>query len=296
MGPHRVAMFHRVDHAIDPAIGPQTSVTPDSFERFIARAKKQVDLVSLDDLVAATNRRKASSEKLMAITFDDGFLDNLSLASEVLRVWNVPWTLYVCSGLVDRSIVPFEYFISNYCGADCNLPSEVLAKTFGESASDPTDLKESQFKQLKSHLKHATLEVRQQLLARLRDDYPGISRQHPPVLSVKHIREMAADPNVTIGGHSRNHLLLTSQSVDVLHRELSIDRDLLSQWTGSAVTHFAYPYGGHNEQVVAAVEAAGYGTAVTTIPQEIRSRRLHYFRIPRIEISSDAIDQWFSDE
>jgi peptidoglycan/xylan/chitin deacetylase (PgdA/CDA1 family) len=73
-----------------------------------------------------------------------------------------------------------------------------------------------------------------------------------------------AGPLVQIGAHSRTHPDLRRCSERELDVELRGSRHDLEDLLGRPVTSFAYPYGSYDDRTVAAVERAGYTTAVTT--------------------------------
>ena len=65
-----------------------------------------------------------------------------------------------------------------------------------------------------------------------------------------------------IGGHSANHLSLSSMSADEAKRQICTDRNTLLSW-GHAVTSFAYPFSDLNPSVKSTAEHCGYNTART---------------------------------
>lgn len=69
-----------------------------------------------------------------------------------------------------------------------------------------------------------------------------------------------------IGGHTVSHPVLTRLQPAALTHEVTGGKTALEERLGIVVTTFAYPYGAHNDRVVEAVAAAGYQTAVSTMP------------------------------
>lgn len=67
-----------------------------------------------------------------------------------------------------------------------------------------------------------------------------------------------------IGGHTRHHCRLAEIDAAQLPDQIRGCREDLEQILGEAVTSFAYPYGSHTDQVVAATRDAGYQVACTT--------------------------------
>jgi peptidoglycan/xylan/chitin deacetylase (PgdA/CDA1 family) len=74
------------------------------------------------------------------------------------------------------------------------------------------------------------------------------------------------DGGLTIGAHSRTHPDLRACGPGQLESEVRGSKEDLEDLLGKPVTSFAYPTGLANDQVRAAVAAAGYTTAVSTRP------------------------------
>jgi peptidoglycan/xylan/chitin deacetylase (PgdA/CDA1 family) len=86
----------------------------------------------------------------------------------------------------------------------------------------------------------------------------------PGRLTRAQLLEMAA-AGVSVGAHSRTHADLTGCSDADLKREVRGSREDLEDLLGAPCTRFAYPYGRLDARVRAAVAAAGFRTAVTTV-------------------------------
>ncbi len=94
------------------------------------------------------------------------------------------------------------------------------------------------------------------------------------------IEEMARSPYVVFGAHSVRHPALTKLSRSALVDEIVESKRVLESHVGYVVNWFAYPYGFFDTTVVAAVKAAGFIGAVTTLPGSFQYQsRLFY--IPR---------------
>ena len=77
------------------------------------------------------------------------------------------------------------------------------------------------------------------------------------------LREMAADPLITIAAHSVTHPPdLTQVPSAQLQEEVVASKQLLEEKLGIPIRYFTYPEGKHNPVVVEAVAAAGYQAAL----------------------------------
>ncbi|HEV2214593.1 MAG TPA: polysaccharide deacetylase family protein, partial [Terracidiphilus sp.] len=85
------------------------------------------------------------------------------------------------------------------------------------------------------------------------------------LLTLDQIREMHRS-GVEFGSHTLTHPWLPGLSDDELEREVRGSKRRLEDLLGMEVTTFAYPYGGVDRRVRAAVARAGYKLAFTTLP------------------------------
>ena len=81
----------------------------------------------------------------------------------------------------------------------------------------------------------------------------------PGYLNWAQLAALAADGN-ELGGHTVDHVNLTTLSASAAKRQIANDRDALMRH-GFTVTSFAYPYGDFNTNVEAIVQACGYSAA-----------------------------------
>ena len=75
----------------------------------------------------------------------------------------------------------------------------------------------------------------------------------------------AQDAGIEIGSHTVGHVDLTRQSYDSLRYQLSASKAALESLLGRPVVSFCYPSGRFGSREVAAVAAAGYQDATTTL-------------------------------
>ena len=93
---HSILVYHTISESHEASPGDEM-ISPERFEqqlRWLSRRRRVVPLVE-------TLHRK-ESERLVAITFDDGYRDNLTVALPILEKYSLPITLFVVAGFVDR--------------------------------------------------------------------------------------------------------------------------------------------------------------------------------------------------
>src|SRR5688572_16177027 len=87
-----ILMYHQVcEKKVDPW---QLAVNPDCFQKQLEILQRKFTLVSLEELVSCLKAGKLRSN-MVAMTFDDGFVDNYLNAAPLLEWYRVPATFYL---------------------------------------------------------------------------------------------------------------------------------------------------------------------------------------------------------
>lgn len=98
----RIFMFHSV--GLEPVElntgeqGPQAS--PQLFEAFIDWLTTHATVVTVNDLVRDMKQTRRRSDRLAAISLDDGYEDNYSIAYPILRRRNLPATIFITGAMI----------------------------------------------------------------------------------------------------------------------------------------------------------------------------------------------------
>jgi len=91
-----VLLYHRVCDNMRDSL----TVGLEQFERQMNDIKRRCRVVSIEEIVTGTVSRR-SLRPIVAVTFDDGYLDNFENAAPILLRCRVPAAFYVCTGLVN---------------------------------------------------------------------------------------------------------------------------------------------------------------------------------------------------
>jgi peptidoglycan/xylan/chitin deacetylase (PgdA/CDA1 family) len=87
-------------HSIDPEL-PFASASPTLFRRHLEWLKQHCNVVRFDEVQAVGI--DVDERPTVAITFDDGYLDNFTHAYPALRALELPATFFVTVGLIERA-------------------------------------------------------------------------------------------------------------------------------------------------------------------------------------------------
>lgn len=102
-----------------------------------------------------------------------------------------------------------------------------------------------------------------------------------PYVTTKQVLEMAQDPNFSICSHTMTHPSLITCSTSAIKEELIKSKQILEKLTGRPCDLLAYPCGYYNNDVITAVNKAGY-TAAFAVSDRGMVGKAARFSIPRI--------------
>ncbi len=113
----------------------------------------------------------------------------------------------------------------------------------------------------------------------------GSNDESHPLLNAQEILDMRQH-GCEFHSHARSHPRLTELSDAELADQLGGSRAALTELLGQEVTCLAYPFGLHDDRVVAAARAAGYRAAFST-RSGFNNRRLDRYRIRRLDVQGN---------
>ena len=240
--------YHRVRSAYD---GPSKfddrvfDVNVDEFARQMKWLKQNTRILSENDLIdiitTPANNHAKSKTPLVAITFDDGYLDNYSLAYPVLKSLNIPAFFFVCTSMItDRRL--WWWDIVAYLIKKCPNPYIVLDNQHHDLPADRSGAIQF-FQQALKKLSGAQINQFVQNLANACEvAYPTTDLQDRELMNWNQIREMVSS-RMTVASHTHTHPVLTSLDNQKLLEELMLSKQILEAQTGHPVLSISYPFG-----------------------------------------------------
>src|SRR5206468_9458656 len=112
-------------------------VSPGDFRSQMAHVAKAFRPMPLIQLAAAA-REGWLPERAVAITFDDGYLDNLETASPILLELGIPATFFIPSqGILGRREFWWDVLASIFFGPSV-IPNELVIEAEGETLKLPS--------------------------------------------------------------------------------------------------------------------------------------------------------------
>jgi len=286
--PSAVLLYHRV--ASLPRDVHRLAVTPDAFRSQLGTLTRDWQVVPLGELAPAAADGR-SPDGRVALTFDDGYLDNLDVVLPILEEFSAPATFFLTTAALDRprrywwDVLEAAVLDNPELGRELALHIDGGARVFPvHDAAARRATHDTLYGMIQARGPASRDALVDQLAALVPDD--RFDRMARPLL-LDEVRRVASHPLIEIGAHTVHHLALSTAGPDDLFRDVFHSRSALERAIGRPVRHFAYPYGALSPAAVRTVEAAGFEAAVTCEERPLR-RREHPLRVPRVATCEES--------
>jgi peptidoglycan/xylan/chitin deacetylase (PgdA/CDA1 family) len=290
-----ILMLHHVRPARPDLFQPNRllEITPEFLKRLVRGLRRsRVDLVSLDEVHRRLTERDFR-RRFVAVTFDDGYRDNKEWAYPILKESGVPFAIYVPTSFPDRLGQLWWLALEAVIARNASIGLEMDGRDCRFSCAtveEKRDTYEALYWWLRARPEEADiLAVVRDLTRRYGVDMSSICAEL--CMTWDEIAALAADPLVTIGAHTVNHVILAKAPETVVRSELKMGRAVIEAALGTMPRHLAYPFGdrgsaGPREFAIAA--ELGFLTAVTTRPGVLfAAHREHLTALPRVSINGE---------
>jgi len=278
-----ILMYHRILPRAEAAardVEPGMVVTPETFARQLDWLQQGFRVLPLADVVACLESGRSLPPGAVAITFDDGWLDNHVHALPALARRGLPATIFLVTARVGSR---GAFWPDEACRRFARVPLAErgeLARALGLAlaGSAPVDLVAA--------LKPLDEAERERRLEALRARTPEPPETPRELLDWSEIDEMAR-AGIAFESHGTSHAILTGLQAAAAERELRDARAALAARGHGAGGLLAYPSGGFDTAVAGLARSAGYRAAVTT-ERRIARRGDDLFTLPRLGLHEDV--------
>ena len=265
-------------------------ITPEFLDSALTLIRAEgYDLLSLDEAVIRLTSPK-QGRFFVALTFDDGYRDNIEHAWPVLAKHNAPWTLFVTPGFAERNARLWWLELEEAIRA---LPRLRLSLPDGEFAARTVSDAEKQrafdrlYWRLRKQPEAILLSAISELAQQAGIDAAALVERE--CLPWETLRALSGAPGVTIGAHTLSHPMLAKQAADFARGEIAESKARLEAELGMPIRHFAYPVGDPTSagpREFAMAREAGFTSAVTTRPGHLfPEHAAHLHALPRVSLN-----------
>jgi peptidoglycan/xylan/chitin deacetylase (PgdA/CDA1 family) len=276
-----VLVYHRVgERGLDPW---HLMIDPETFAGQMETLARDWYPLSLSDLVDGFERRRLP-ERAVAVTFDDGYSDNLKIAAPILLEHEIPTTLFVAAELIETAGPPWWDELATLLLEPARLPATLTLSSgngnqwtippVGADASgaavsaQPWEARPGTrlraFYEVWLALRELDAPTREAALEEIAEWANAPRPSGRVLLTWEQLREFAAIPGFGLGAHTLTHPALPSCSQEHAHAEIAGSADRLRERVGVDVDQFAYPFGAWNQSIARLVADLGFRAAYTT--------------------------------
>ncbi len=235
------------------------------FRRQMLALRAMTNVVPLDPALKALSAGLRLPPRAVAITFDDGYRDNLDVAVPILRELGLPATVFLIPDLLDGALDPWwerlAWAVMTAADPSLRFEGSILPLTDGPARRATLD-------QLQDLLKYRTDAARRMAVAEIVASLSSPGPPHDP-------RDMFLDwsgaralvrAGIGIGSHTTGHAILARETADDQMKDLLGSRQRLQEELDLPIDTLAYPNGqrgDYSAATIAAARAAGYSHSVT---------------------------------
>ena len=286
-----ILLYHRVaDLPNDPEM---LAVSPDNFRLHLQFLKEHCSIVRfeeewLDEIKPA-----------VAITFDDGYADNVLQALPILEEVGIPATFFVSTGNIGTGRNFWWDLLAEILLRENEFPQhfKLHDNSFGRVWSTETrEQRRTLYDELMMLMHKVSSDRIDEWLDQLRawaepsDMKPNQHR----AMNREELSRLAVSPWATLGAHTVSHAALAALSEEQQRKEIFTSKQDLEAMSGKKITTFSYPFGrrvDYNHISVRLCREAGFLKAASNFPGQVH-RWSDSFQLPRHLVRNWDVDNF----
>jgi len=275
-----ILIYHQVFDTQDEY--RQGEPTKEQFHDQMAVLQRYYNPLPLDQAVALLAQKKLPANSI-CVTFDDGYINNLTVAAPILKHLSIPATVYVASAFTDRENMWNDQIIA-MIGDDSITDFDFQLIELGVHLNVDLDKRKQLIELVLGKLKYVTHQERLLVTKQLVVAHGGAS-ELPKMLSAKQLRQLK-DYDLSIAAHTHDHPIMAVLPVEQQRQQLQKNRELLAHHDiDTTALGFAYPNGklgqDYTLETAQLVKEMGFAYAVTT-HHGICTPSSDPFQLPRV--------------
>jgi peptidoglycan/xylan/chitin deacetylase (PgdA/CDA1 family) len=222
--------------------------------RQLRRLRQLATVVPLEEALEAIADRRPLPPRPVALTFDDGYRDNLEVAVPLLEDLGLPATFFLVPGLLSNAVHPWWEVL----GRGFALARPAVVRWDGREVPTRGRQGRQAFRWVAERLKVLDMATREErvdeLLGLLQPEGNGVDDRL--FLDWDGARELVRR-GFSVGSHSTRHAILSREPPQEQARDLIASRRELEAGLGVRIRLLAYPNGTRMDYDEATIRAAG---------------------------------------
>lgn len=263
----------------------------DYFYQVLLDVKHTGHPLSMDDVVRHYREQKPFPPRSFAITFDDGFENNYSVAVPMLSDLKIPATFYITTQFVDQNgmswIDRIEHCLEGVPEARLSFPWDTTTFTL-RNIQDKIHFLDY----LRSRVKCDETINLDELVSSISTQcrVAEIYHSDDPLdlkMTWEQAKELSENGQFIVGGHTHRHVNLKFLTQNELKTEIAISIRLLREKAEIEIKHYSYPEGleyCYSDEVIRALQENGIICSPTAI-DGINDLETGLFHLRRITVT-----------
>jgi peptidoglycan/xylan/chitin deacetylase (PgdA/CDA1 family) len=305
LGYHRVAAL-----SYDPY---RLSVAPDVFAEQLELLTRTANILRLSEMLAHLQAR-SMPRRSVVVTFDDGYLDNLTHALPVLERCQAPATVFVIAGTLGQELwwdklarlvadADLESLIGYFSLDRFAFRRSEKSGMYAANGAGMREARQRLLDQLYTHLSLVDCIQREEFLQDLESDLGIVRNQNysDRMMTGDELRQLSTSGLVEIGSHSLTHPQLSNLPEAELNREIEYSKACLEGMLDKEVSAFSYPFGMASPPVRTRVAGAGYDCACAS-HNDLVWEGSSLYHLPRVWVPNQGgagftrwLERWLAD-
>ena len=261
-----ILIYHRVLAETDSIFPSEPTV--DTFDTQMEQVKQVFNVLPLPEAVA---RLKAGTlpARAACVTFDDGYADNLTLATPILKKHGLTATFFIATAYLNGGRMFNDTVIEAIRRARDERVDlrQVNGLDLGEHDVSTPEAKAKAIGHILPIVKYLPLGQREDTVAELARLVTDAALPDDLMMSTDQLKALHG-AGMEIGGHTRRHPIIANLDDDATRAEIAAGKDWLETTLGAPVRVFAYPNGrpgsDYRPEQARIVESLGLEGAVST--------------------------------
>jgi peptidoglycan/xylan/chitin deacetylase (PgdA/CDA1 family) len=257
-----IVNFHGVTEIVDNRFNNR-HFDVNEFEKLIIYLKKNYQIVTLKEIFGIHRSGKKVNKSTIALTFDDGYINNFSVALPILKKHNVPATYYlITKGFTDRDYYVWPDIIDLI---QRNVKQDIILDvgTFKYPGFYSEEVKLGLVDFLKS-----CGSKREKYISELSAKFPfykETANKFPQLIELirnDEIKKYANEELVEYGSHTHTHFNLEYLTNAECEVELKESKRIINELTAKLPVSLAFPDGSYNKETNRIALNLGYTNQV----------------------------------
>lgn len=272
---YRILLYHGV-HPVNLDPWPRNSsgkhIPVDRFEAEMDFVARFLSPISMREIAAAHRGEAVLPSDAVAVTFDDGFLNNHGEAWPILERYHIPATFYLATGYVGtRRMMWTDRLETAIFDSARDRLDIVVGETALRYPLDDVDGRVAAFEEIKARCKSVANEVKDAVVEAVWEQMaPDVPDDHPlyAFMSWDEVREMARSSLIDFGAHTVDHVALSRVPSNVMQWQIDKSVADLNAALDISTELFSYPEGqedDYDDEVIAHLRERNFDHAPSAV-------------------------------